>query len=63
MSATLDTNPVMMIEITNNNEQVYSLLKKRGYRLFKDTDVELIDGEIFLGNTFCYPEKDVSRYV
>ncbi len=45
--------PALMVEVTQNAEQVFSLLTELGYRLFRENGSELLSGVELNFNTFC----------
>lgn len=54
------TKPLIMVEITNNTQQVHELLSSFGYILFNESRHELSDKDAIAGNTFClHPERHI----
>lgn len=52
-----ECTPVIMVEITENWETIYDMLKDEGYSLYDENKIELQLSDKHSGNTFCINSK------
>jgi FkbM family methyltransferase len=59
MKKALQKNSIaLMVEVTENQEAVYWLLKEYGFIMFNDSRKRIDDPQIMSGNIFCVKEND-----
>ena len=60
MRTTLDGDGVaLMVEVTENQETAFQLLKENGFSLFSETKTTINDPKEMVGNVFCLRPDDM----